>query len=228
MPTTTASPSNPKEGLGLLFVVLFVVAIFGTAYYLFVTRYIAPDPAPTAVARTSEAGSPLGVNGTAANPPPPADKGVAEEVPSPWAIRGQFGDLFGGLNAMFTGITLAGLIYTLHLQRNSMTLQRDAMAQQERSLKLQQESLDASMKAIQEQSRIAAEAAHLQALVALKEEWNRLSQHDGISKVLKEDILRQSQGLSSDLIEAYENYRNASNKLRDQAPPSSTPVGKPA
>ena len=41
--------------------------------------------------------------------------------------RGQFGNLFGGLNALFTGLAFAGLIYTILLQRDELKLQRDEL-----------------------------------------------------------------------------------------------------
>lgn len=41
--------------------------------------------------------------------------------------RGQFGDIFGGVNALFTGLALAGVIYTILLQRRELALQRDEL-----------------------------------------------------------------------------------------------------
>ena len=41
--------------------------------------------------------------------------------------RGQFGDLFGGVNALFTGLAFAGVIYTILLQRRELELQREEL-----------------------------------------------------------------------------------------------------
>ncbi len=38
--------------------------------------------------------------------------------------RGTFGDQFGAINALFSGLAFAGLIYTIILQRNDLKLQR--------------------------------------------------------------------------------------------------------
>lgn len=38
--------------------------------------------------------------------------------------RGQFGDMFGGVNALFTALAFAGLIFTAALQRRELELQR--------------------------------------------------------------------------------------------------------
>ena len=43
--------------------------------------------------------------------------------------RGQFGDMFGAVNALFSGLAFAGLILTLILQRKELTLQRDELEQ---------------------------------------------------------------------------------------------------
>ena len=43
-----------------------------------------------------------------------------------FARRGQFGDMFGGVTALFSALTLAGLVITIHLQqRESADLQRE-------------------------------------------------------------------------------------------------------
>lgn len=39
-------------------------------------------------------------------------------------IRGQFGDKFGSVNALFSGLAFAGLIYTIVLQRKDLQLQK--------------------------------------------------------------------------------------------------------
>lgn len=50
---------------------------------------------------------------------------------------GQFGDLFGSINALFSGLAFVALIYTIHLQRQELSLQRT-------ELKLQREEMAAS------------------------------------------------------------------------------------
>ena len=53
--------------------------------------------------------------------------------------RGQFGDTFGFANAIFSGIAIALLIWTVHLQREDLKLQR-------RDLGLTKEALDGQRK----------------------------------------------------------------------------------
>jgi hypothetical protein len=47
------------------------------------------------------------------------------------AVRGQFGDMFGGVNALFTALILSGAIYTVWLQHKQL----DAMKQQQDDFK---------------------------------------------------------------------------------------------
>jgi hypothetical protein len=44
------------------------------------------------------------------------------------ALRGQFGDKFGAINALFSGFAFAGIIFTLLLQRQDLTETRNAMS----------------------------------------------------------------------------------------------------
>lgn len=51
--------------------------------------------------------------------------------------RGTFGDMFGAVNALFSGLAFAGLIYTISVQRQELSLQREAIDMQTEELKLQ-------------------------------------------------------------------------------------------
>ena len=59
--------------------------------------------------------------------------------------RGTFGDQFGAVNALFSGLAFAGLIYTIILQRHDLKLQK-------RDLKLQREELALTRKEMEEQT----------------------------------------------------------------------------
>ena len=41
---------------------------------------------------------------------------------------GEFGDMFGGVNALFSGLAFAGVIYAILLQRRELQLQREELA----------------------------------------------------------------------------------------------------
>lgn len=53
--------------------------------------------------------------------------------------RGQFGDKFGSVNALFSGLAFAGLIYTIVLQRKDLQLQKKDLEQTRKELEGQKE-----------------------------------------------------------------------------------------
>ena len=55
--------------------------------------------------------------------------------------RGTFGDMFGGLNALFSGLAFAGIILTILLQRNELKLQREELKDTRAEFKTQNETL---------------------------------------------------------------------------------------
>ncbi len=68
-----------------------------------------------------------------------------------WETRGQFGDLFGSVNALFSGLAFAGLYYTIYLQRKQLELQQNELQLQREELKLQREEMGASRKELSNQ-----------------------------------------------------------------------------
>lgn len=75
----------------------------------------------------------------------------------PWGMdkRGQFGDMFGALGAVFSGLAFAGLIVTLiqqhddlKLQREDLRLQRQEIAQTNLELALQRKEMEDQNKTI--------------------------------------------------------------------------------
>lgn len=57
---------------------------------------------------------------------------LAPDVQQAFAARGQFGDMFGGINALFTALILAGAIYTVWLQQKELAAM---LSQQDESKK---------------------------------------------------------------------------------------------
>ncbi len=45
-----------------------------------------------------------------------------------WADRGTFGDMFGTVNTLFSGLAFAGIIYAIFLQSKELSLQRQELA----------------------------------------------------------------------------------------------------
>lgn len=74
--------------------------------------------------------------------------------------RGQFGDIFGGVNALFTGLAFAGVIYTILLQRRELELQRE-------ELRLNRAELSRSAQAQMDHVETLKESADLSAMSTL-------------------------------------------------------------
>lgn len=70
-----------------------------------------------------------------------------------WGERGTFGDMFGSINALFSGLAFAGLFFTvllqrqeLQLQRHELKLQREEIQENRKELAGQREQLEAQSK----------------------------------------------------------------------------------
>lgn len=58
-----------------------------------------------------------------------------------WDKRGQFGDVFGSVNALFSGIAFAGLIYAILLQKEELGLQREELTKTRAEFEQQNQTL---------------------------------------------------------------------------------------
>jgi len=66
--------------------------------------------------------------------------------------RGTFGDMFGGANALFSGLAFVGLIYAILLQRQELSLQRQELKATRKELKGQREEQEKQNKFIAQQT----------------------------------------------------------------------------
>jgi len=78
-----------------------------------------------------------------------------------WTARGTFGDLFGAVSALFSGLAFAGFIYANHLQKRDLDHQR---AELKKTTKSQQHSEKALMLQV-EQMKIAAKLNALNTII---------------------------------------------------------------
>lgn len=65
--------------------------------------------------------------------------------------RGVFGDKFGAINALFSGLAFAGLIITLLYQKEELKLQREELAQTREELKGQRQEFEEQNKTLKRQ-----------------------------------------------------------------------------
>lgn len=68
-----------------------------------------------------------------------------------WGDRGTFGDMFGAVNALFSGLAFAALIYTIILQREEIHMNRSEIELNRKELKKSATAQQNSQKALKEQ-----------------------------------------------------------------------------
>jgi hypothetical protein len=78
-----------------------------------------------------------------------------------WPTRGQFGDLFGAINATFSGLAFAGLIYAILLQREDLALQRTELELTRQELHRAAKAQEQSELALRAQAKAAASSARM-------------------------------------------------------------------
>lgn len=89
-----------------------------------------------------------------------------------WSDRGTFGDLFGAVNALFSGLAFAGLIYTIMLQKEDLELQRSEIALNRAELRKTATAQQKSEKALVEQVEQMKISSKLNALNSILNYYN--------------------------------------------------------
>ncbi len=88
--------------------------------------------------------------------------------------RGQFGDMFGGLNAFFSSLAFLGIIYTIWLQKKELGLQREELRMTRDELQRTAEAQEKSEKALSKQAGSLKITAKLNGKSAILEHYNAL------------------------------------------------------
>src|SRR5258706_6055601 len=98
------------------------------------------------------------------------------------AKQGQFGDMFGAVNALFTALAFAGLIYTVLLQRDQLALQQEEIVEsgktQEQLVAQQiaaQQELFERQKAFQDEQRLK-QVEHELKLEQLRQDFEKTAE----------------------------------------------------
>jgi len=95
---------------------------------------------------------------------------------SNWTDRGTFGDAFGAINALFSGLAFAGIIYTILLQRQELILQREELRDTRIELKRSADAQESSEKALLEQIKTMKKTAVLNGYNSIVEFYNSQAQ----------------------------------------------------
>jgi len=100
-----------------------------------------------------------------------------------WSKQAQFGDMFGGLNSLFSGLALAGVVFSIFQQNKNIEQQNETLELQRRDLLTQQKMLEAQLKEMSE-----ATAAHT--MVA---EQQKMQTHLLQGQMVNEENQRQAE-----------------------------------
>ena len=80
--------------------------------------------------------------------------------------KGQFGDMYGALNSLFSGLAFAGVIITILLQSKELGLQREELKAQREEMKRFADAQEKSEMALTKQAQSMEVAAKLNVLSA--------------------------------------------------------------
>ncbi|MBV7427259.1 MULTISPECIES: hypothetical protein [unclassified Acidovorax] len=78
------------------------------------------------------------------------------------AARGQFGDMFGLANALFSGLAFTALIFSLHMQRQELALQREELRETRKEMTRQADALAKQSETMRKQAVTDLLAAQIQ------------------------------------------------------------------
>ena len=112
-----------------------------------------------------------------------------------YARRGQFGDMFGAVNALFTALAFAGLLYTIFLQRRDLAIQG-------RNLALTLKEVRDQSEAFKKQNSILRDNLTYEVLVSILQEYRSVEMG-----VAVRDLWDFARANTRRLGEAYEEIR---------------------
>ncbi len=149
-------------------------------------------------------------------------------VPAP-TDRGQFGDMFGAVNSLFSGLAFAGVLIAIYMQNLELGLQR-------KELKLAREAQQKSEQALREQVEQMRKTAGLQAQAAVLKNIERhlvegnpspfMRQHlDKAFEVIMNEFVKSLPPEARKAIELPKERKAPHNATAQASPPPSQPSG---
>jgi len=95
--------------------------------------------------------------------------------------RGTFGDMFGSINALFSGLAFAGVIYAIILQKKELTLQREELALTRIELTRAAKAQEKSEKALTKQAESFSLSSQISAIDSLIDIYEKeIKSHEGV------------------------------------------------
>ena len=138
-----------------------------------------------------------------------------------WALRGQFGDMFGAGNALFSGLAFAGVIIAVILQKNELALQRRELSASVEAQQGSRESLAEQVGMLERSSRLSAIATLISAYGRELTVIDQTDQpiQDKLSS-LRSDLERNQEGLEYARTHQYDHdvpqFERTISEIRDE------------
>jgi hypothetical protein len=124
-----------------------------------------------------------------------------------WSHRGALGDLFGVINSLFSGLALAGLIYTIYQSKKDLLLQREEIEINRKELIKSRKIQEKSEKALEEQVRQLKLSAKLNGLKTLIDYFNiQINNPNNSEEIILKARLKRREAIAEidGLIERFE------------------------
>jgi hypothetical protein len=125
---------------------------------------------------------------------------------------GVLGDSFGILNALFSGLAFAILIYTMFLQKEELKLQRKELELTRNELKRSAKAQEESQKALTEQVKTMESTSILNAYDTLMNYNINLHQHRGLSS--DNPYFKKSKAIENKILDIIESI-NGKNEISE-------------
>ena len=125
--------------------------------------------------------------------------------------RGTFGDMFGSINALFSGFAFAGIIITIWFQRKELMLQRQELKDTREELKraaTAQENSEHSLRRQAENLKISAKLTALNTLVTYYSDLEKRLINAFANKGIQEAAMKRDQYVKR-IEEILENKENS-------------------
>ncbi len=106
-----------------------------------------------------------------------------------WDQRGTVGDMFGAVNALFSGLAFAALIYTIMMQREEISLNRQEITRNRKELKKATLAQQKSQQALEDQAVQAHISAKLNAMSTVLNYYNAQINTIGVKPELKQKAI---------------------------------------
>ena len=114
--------------------------------------------------------------------------GIINFFPS-WQDRAAFGDMFGGINTLFSGLAFLGVIITIYLQKTELEYQRAELSETKVELERTAKAQENTEKALRSQVESSLIAAKINALKYLMENTKFDEFNDSTAYFKKKDLL---------------------------------------